>query len=305
MQSFNSFPYLTIPPAMIEMHSWELPGSKPLGTSLEGWDPGKDLALRSTFTLDPLKVRGHCGLGKDSGLALCATWRSSGTTLRGCGSIVPLPPVAGGKQDFSLEMTVPGREIGGRLEIRTSVILVRTGNSPDALAPLHPGSVLWLHQASLDLEGNQPMFPICAIPFSQVRPWSPDALWVLDWKSSAIDLHAQFSAEVRLCMNTEHPAFHAIGGPSRHVAVQEQAVRSVLVHDLTANLLEAAISRADEVDGEEFPPGSVGSVLSALISSTFNGMGASQVAMERKHNPGWYSSRLQASAKFFGTLGSA
>lgn len=305
MQAFNSFPYLTIPQERIEVHSWELPGGRPLGPSLEDWDPGRDVLLRSTFTLDPLEVRGHCGLGQDSRLSLAATWRSSGTTLRGRGVVVPLPSNRSGQQEYRMALTVPGLEISERLEIRTSVVLVSQGNCSNALAPVYPGSVLWLHQISIDLEGGLPMFPVCAVPFSQVRGWSPDALWVLDWDPSSIDLHSQFSAEVRLCMNTEHPAYRAFGGTHHQRGQQEEAFHSVLVHDLAENLVEAGLDRADEVDAEEFPPGSVGRILSTLISSTFHGMGASQVALERRRIPGWFSTRLQASSKLFGTLGSA
>lgn len=305
MQAFNSFPYLTIPQHRIEVHAWELPAGKPLGPSLEGWVHGKDLVLSSTLALDPDEVRKACGLGSDSRLALAATWRAAGTTLRGSGTLLPLPSDSCGQQEFRMALTVPGQEISGRLDIRTAVVLINRGACGDALSAVRPGSILWLQQVSTDLEGESPMFPICAVSFSQIKGWSPDALWVLEWEPSLVDLHAQFSAEARLYMNIDHPAVRAFRIASGPGSGQGNALRSVLMHDLAENLMLAGLTRAEEVDGEEFPHGSVGRVLSSLISSTFHGMGATQVSAESKRNPGWFSSRIQASTNLLATLGPA
>ena len=303
MQVFDSFPYLTIPREKVELHAWELQGGKPLGPWLEGWDPGSDVSLSSTIALDPLEVRKICGLGKSSKLSIVVTWRSSGTTLRGNGCQIAIPVTRSGKHEFRLTLTVPGQELAGRLDLRTAVVLNHPGQEPrDALSARHPGSILWIRQDVTDLEGGRPMFPICGIPFSQFRGWSPEALWVLEWEPSTVDLYSQFSAEAKLYLNSDHPAYQAFSNSGRRAGPVGEAVRSALMHDLAETLVVAALARSEELDGEEFPGGTVGRVLAHIVSTTFDGLVASQVARKRLANPGWFTTRLQASTQLFNSL---
>jgi hypothetical protein len=302
MQSFESFPYLTIPQEKVEVHAWEFPDGKSLGPWVEEWDPGRDLQISTIITLDPLEARSFCGMGKDAKLDLVATWRASGTTLRGRGGLIHIPATKKGQQEFRVTLEVPGHEISGRLELRTSIVLVDPGKGGKELSATHPGSILWIHQVMTDLEGGRPMFPICAVSFATVNGWSPDALWVLEWGPSSVDLFSQFSAEVRLYLNSDHPAFPAFSRTDRRGDQSDEGIRSALLHDLAADLINVAMDRAEEIDGDEFPSGTIGKVLSSLIDHTFDGMNATQVVERRKVHPGWFSTRLQASTNLFGSV---
>lgn len=305
MQAFTSFPYLTLPDEKVEVTGWTFPDGKPLRDVAENWDPGRDLTLTCTVSLDPSEVRRICGLGDNDGLALLATWRSTGTTLRGCGASIPLPVTQGGKESFGMTMVAPAGEISGRLEVRTTLVLMQPAAGGGTLSAKHPGSVLWLRKDSTDLEGGRPTFPVCAVPFSDIPGWSPDALWVLEWDPATVDLFSPFSAEVRLYLNRDHPVFPAFGGADHRLSASDDAIRSVLFHDLAEDLVQAAISRSEEIEGEDFPGGSVGRVISSLVSASFSGMRPSLVAAKRRTNPGWFSTRMQASTKLFSTVRNA
>ena len=298
MQAFNGFPYITLPHESVDATAWELPDGKPLGPWVEGWTSGTELTITCTVTLDADEVRKICGLGADAGLALVPTWRASGTTLRGRGSVQALPAGEGGRRSYKLDLVGPGDEIGGRLEIRTVLALDSPGRKASALSAARPGSILWMRQNYTDLEGGPSAFPIRMVPFSGISGWSPEALWVLEWNPSVVDLFSPFSKEVRLFINAEHPAF---GGAEYTQGPSEESLRSIIFHEIAKDMALAAVLRAEEIEAEEFPAGSVGQVISNLLSTTFQGMRPTQVAAKRRSNPGWFSTRMQASTNLLKT----
>lgn len=298
MQAFNGFPYITLPQESVDATAWELPSGKPLGPWVEGWAPGTDLSITCTVSLDADEVRKICGLSADAGLALVPTWRASGTTLRGRGAVHSLPAGEGGRMSYKLALVGPGDEIGGRLEVRTVLALGRTGTHASALSAVRPGSILWMRQDFTDLEGGPSAFPIRLVPFSGISGWSPEALWVLEWNPSLVELFSPFSKEVRLFINAEHPAF---GGAERSQGPSEESIRSIIFHEIAKDMALAAVLRAEEIEAEEFPAGSVGQVISNLLSTTFQGMRPTQVAARRRSNPGWFSTRMQASTNLLRT----
>jgi hypothetical protein len=290
MKTRSAPPYLLAPENSVIAEEWHGKDGSELSERLEHWDPFTDIDLERVVNIDADAIRESCQLGVDSALAVTASWTSTRTRLGGDASTVELGTLDG-RLRAPLTMSVPGPVAGGRLDLRTRLILRRCGTTPSAISPRRPGAILWSEHESLDLEGSAARFPITPADFTAIARLPDHGSWALEWDSEAFE--APLLGAVRLLVNTEQATFiDALrsGGSSAHAAL----TRSFVTYDVARSLVEGALrSKRFVDDAETFDEGSVGRMLFQLLASCWPGIPVATLARRRIDDPARIDAELQ------------
>lgn len=180
MTRVETAPFLRVLASRVAPEAWiDATTGAPVPTyGIEGWDPSVDLVLERRIAVDPVAARADAGLSETARLACAATWLCPATTVRGAGSRVALDAGSG---DVTLELHIPGSELAGRVDVRTTIVLVNAGEGERPLAPHIPGSVLWEDTVQVPVEGGASRFPMEWLNFASAG-WLPaGAGWYLEW----------------------------------------------------------------------------------------------------------------------------
>lgn len=276
---------------------WQLSvGSKSdeLPAFIPHWDANVNISLARSVVVDVDDARRACGLGEGDPLRVLAVWRSSGTALRGAGTIVDLP--RGGLQVAVLQLDVNGVDLAGEVEVGTQLVLARESTAPPP-APRIPGSVLWEETVQVALEGTSSRFPVEVADFDRAS-WLPSgAAWRLSWNGQ--DLEEPLLRGLQLIINSRHTAVvEAVQTP--YPTTEQQAIRSTIYYDVGRSLIRGVLANDDFVrESVAYPEGSIGRAAHRLIRSLFPGdsnVGLRATLMER---PDQFDSMLQAAFRLF------
>jgi hypothetical protein len=229
-----------------------------LPEAIDGWDSGTDLWLSRTVTVDQQRLRVETQLPQEVGLVVTASWTSSTSGMSE--AAIPVPVVD--SDPVTLRAVLPGDRIGGVLGIRTTLA---TASAPRTWVPgiAHsPGSILAENKRQVALEGTLSMFPVHGIDFSHTS-LDPDASWHLE---SSADLHAPFLGAFRLLLNRlDGELMKAVERGAK--SSRQQALVDELAHGVGVLLLELALTHREDLDDREnWPPDSVGDVLSRMLA---------------------------------------
>jgi hypothetical protein len=196
-------PFLTPPDNAISHGGWFLAtvnGDIPLPSDLSHWDYQTVLELAAPVSVDRRVVTNACQLEWDSGLSVLVLARSNHTKAELVAARLDVP--LSDNFDLPIELRLEGRELGGRLTLET--LLVSKAPKPcGALAPQHPGSILWRRTHWTNLEGVGAQFPTETIDFTATGR-DPRAGWEL--RIDLDDPEALFMSSARLTLNSGHPA---------------------------------------------------------------------------------------------------
>lgn len=251
-------PYLTPDSDTVVWGDWMLKGDdsiQKLPAALEGWEPGTDVHLSRSVTIDVPRLSAQCGLRAED-LALVVAWTSSTTGMTEAADPIPIT-----SRLLSLDVVLRGARISGTLEIRTSVCLISVPRDSQQGAARWPGSVLVDHRHKLALEPEGAQFPITALDFARsIHP--AEASWHLE---TSTDLEAPFSGTFRLLLNTRDTELRRSVERQNHDA-RQRALLDELEGGVATVLLEIALGSAAELSQRaEWPEGSVGDVLQRLL----------------------------------------
>jgi hypothetical protein len=291
-----SAPYLLPPETAVVAQPWTTDNGDPLGDRIDHWDPFTQLDIFRAVEVDIDAVRAACLLGTDSALALTATWVSTKTRLGDHGPVIELGSNSGLVRAV-LSLTVPGPVSGGRLDLRTRLILRHPGNEPSPISPQRPGAVLWDDETRTALEGGAARFPITAADFRETQRYPDAAAWVLDWDTD--DLEVPVMGGMRLLINSSHTTLLETlrSGSSDPRAA---AVRSFVMFDVARSLVRGALE--NEVfleDPESFTDGSVGRMLADLLTTCWPGVPVTSLHARLRDDSTRLDAELQA---HFGVL---
>jgi hypothetical protein len=248
------------------------------------------------MTVVESEIRADCRLGADDPVEAVVVWRSSGSTIRGRGTVVALGS-ATESREFTLSADLPGRLLAGDVRISTQIVLAGEGRSSDVLAPRFAGSVLWEESVSVALEGTASRFPIEVVDFSAVH-WAPyGAGWYLSWNSD--ELHQPFLRNVRLFINASHPA--VVGAVQTATPTPEQAaLRSVLYYDVGRQLIRGALENDDLVEvPESFAEGSTGRAVLRMLKVFFPTERPKSLRSTMRTRREYFDGLLQGSLRLF------
>jgi hypothetical protein len=231
----------------------------PLPDEVDGWDPGTNLRVARRVQVDAGRLFQETGLQPED-TALTISWTSSTTDMTEASAPVRFGP----NGTVVADTILVGERLSGILTLRTTVSLARPPATRAVGVAAVPGSVLAEHVQRVVLENVSSMFPVHEIDFSHTR-LSPTASWHLE---TSTDLTAPFYGTFRVLINKrdrELSAAVARGAKDK----RQQVLLDELQAGVAALLLELALHLRDELaEREEWPPDSVGDILSRTVAAS-------------------------------------
>lgn len=292
MRTAATLPYLAAPADSVQADVWTTDTGAELPGRLEHWDPFTDLTVTRLIVVDLDAVREHCRLGPDASFALTASWYSTATRLSDSSAVelADLP----GLLRASVSLVIPGPRIGGRVSLRSRLVLRHAGSKATMISPRLPGTILWHDEAAVDVEGSSGRFPMAAVDFTTTQH-PTDSAWVLEWDSH--DLEQPLLGGLRLLLNSAHPTltgFLRAGANEPAGAV----IQSFLTYDVARTLISGALrDERFRSSPRSYDEDTVGRAVSELIDFCYPGVPTSVLATWITENPGRMESSLQAALR--------
>jgi hypothetical protein len=279
---------------------WELLSSEtasPLPASLSGLDYGSVLRLRREVIVDTAGLRAECGLAPDAPLVVSVSWSSTGTMLKRCLCKANLD----GEDTHLIELSgeISGGDIGGTLQIDTSILLGTQQDGSAAVTARHAGSVLCQQRQMVHLDSSHSSFPIEVVDFSKGFWANAEAGWRLSWNSFALE--QPFLGSVRLLINAAHPSvLRAVSGDTPNA--EGSAIRSAIHFDVAKSLMLGALASEEFVERDgDYPDYSCGGTIYEMLQMLFPGDSISGLATAASQRPDHFSTDLQGRLRLFWT----
>jgi hypothetical protein len=290
MKTPSITPYLLPPDNSVRDAPWTLGDDRPLPDRLEHWDPFTDVEFFRVVETDLDAVREACRLGPDATFAVVVSWHSSRTRHSEASIPVELGSLRG-VVTASASLRVAGAGAGGRLDLRTRLILRSAGSTPSPISPQREGAVLWTDETRVSLEGSASRFPVSPVDFSAVPRLPDGGSWALEWESE--DLDAPVLSAMRLIVNSSDlPLLQALRSGSSDA--RSEVVRSFVLFDVARTLVETALREERFVDDpESFEEGSVGRMLFEFLSVCWPGIPIAALRSRSQNDPSRLGAELQ------------
>ncbi len=284
-------PYLLPPPSAVSVDAWKALDGTPLPDRLDHWDPFTETELFRAADVDIESVRFACSLGEDSTFALVTSWWSSRTRLGSTGDAVELGTRRGVLR-ATLRLQVPGPVAGGRLDLRTFLVLRHPGAAPSLVSPKREGAILWHEETRIALEGAAARFPVAALDFAEIPRLPQTGGWALEWDVE--DLEAPVLASLRLLVNaSDEVLLNSLRSGSSDP--RSSVIRSFVTYDVGRVLVHAALRSEKFVeDPEIFEEDSVGRMLFELLAMCWPGIPIKALATRLREDPARLDAELQA-----------
>ncbi|WP_104524527.1 hypothetical protein [Blastococcus atacamensis] len=288
------FPFLRPPSDVVSVGPWSRlspDGTEPLPDTLVDWDYSTTLSLHRPVSVDGLRLRELAGLTEDAAVDLTVQWFATNSLLRGRAWRSALP--VENAFDVTIECALPGDDLGGALELITSVTLRSSSPGASPAAPARPGSVLWSDRQRVVLEGENTLFPIATADFHDL-PYPTGAGWYLHIDE---DLDGAALGSILLLVNERHEvvmrAVRAASAPTE----ADQRVLSTLRADVLRVLVERALTDEGLQEDVDHPVGSLGALLVSVVRNAFPAFSMEALRRERQNAPALFSSRLQETSQ--------
>lgn len=287
----RAYPYRRPPADVVTTGPWlrAVGGNvEKLPEELVDWDYDTTLVLRRQLRIDGMRAREGCGLPPDAQVRVSVVWSSTSSGLRGRARSSDVPAQDGFELDLTFELA--GDELGGRLHLETVLTLDALGlDQPAAAAPRRAGSVLWREVHPVLLQGDNTLFPIAIADFEPL-PYPTGAAWHLELGQN---LEAQALGSILLLANERREivaaALEAAGDPSD----ADRRVLSAIRTDIIRSLVERALVDEDFDPEADYPLGSIGALLAAVLRMTFPDRQLDALRRQRQHDPILFTTLIQ------------
>jgi hypothetical protein len=283
------FPFLRPPIDVVSAGPWSRlspDGTEPLPETLVDWDYSTTLSLHRPVSVDALRARELAGLNESAAVDLTVQWFATTSLLRGRAWQEALP--AEDAFEVPIRFDLRGDDLGGTLELVTSITLRAAGPASATAAPTRPGSVLWSDRRRVVLEGDNALFPLATADFHDL-PYPTGAGWYLHIEE---DLDAAALGSVLLLVNERHDVvMRAVRGASSPTEA-DQCVLSTLRSDVLRVLIERALTDEDLQEESGYPAGSLGALLINVVRNAFPAFSIEALRRERQNAPALFSSRI-------------
>ncbi|MCD2100245.1 hypothetical protein [Rhodococcus rhodochrous] len=291
----RAFPFMRPPADVVVAGLWSrvvTDGTEELPQELPDWDYDTVLSIRRPMQVDGLRARRLSGLADDAELDLTVRWAASNSALRGRAWRTGVPPLDG--VELNIEFDLDGDELGGILELITVLTLRRSTDGASTAAARRPGSVLWNDKFSIQLQGDANLFPLAIADFHDL-PYPTKAGWYLEVGE---DLEAAALGSILLLANERRElvvnALAVAGSPTD----ADRRVLSTLRTDVQRTLIERALTHEDFDDDVDYPTGSLGALLTAVLGTTFPAFTLEALRRERNYEPALFTTRIQDATNF-------
>lgn len=297
MKTPAASPYLRPPEDAVLDQPWTDADGQRLSDRLEHWDPFTDIEISRTLEIDLDVFRSACRLGPDAAFAITASWYSNRTRLRGEARSTELGQLRGYVR-APVSLVVPGAASGGRLDLKTTVVLRYAGTHPSPISPKREGAVLWVDDASIALEGGSARFPVTAIDFSAFARFPDGAAWALEWNPEGLE--GPVLGDLRLMVNSgDETLLTALR--SGAADPRSATIRSFILFDVARSLVHGALENDKFVEEPEgFDQGTVGRMLFELVSGCWPTTPIKILASRRREDVARLDAELQSHLSLFG-----
>ena len=293
-----AFPFLVLPNDAVRVDHLMIgdPGQplQPVEDLLQHWDYARDLEVRAGLEIDFAAAADALEIPADRlelRLALVAG-TGKGFMPRRVDTIAECV-VNSEAGKTCLVGTVPGGRLSGRLKLS---VMIALGTAVDCGSPLSPrvrGARLWqLDRDILIEDGGDSRFPVEAVSFAEVFAGKPHASapWFLFWRAG--DLEGDFSACVRLYVNSDQSAL------LDRFAEGDGPTLQAMLGDAISQMLDSAMALDDAEEVlDECEEGSVGRQIRRWLDHAFPAMRLDEVRTLRARRPGAYRAAILAAAE--------
>ncbi|WP_211226887.1 hypothetical protein [Amycolatopsis benzoatilytica] len=258
-----------------------------LPTALSDWDYRMDLPVRRQIRVDVDLVRRATGLPPSAKLTLAMVWTATGSGLKAAGSRIPLPET--GTVEVKLDALLSGDQLGGVLELETSLVLAEYCDSGALASARRAGSVLWADHYSTRLQGDAPLFPIAVVDFSKTQ-YPEDAGWHLQ-VGGGLET-ATMGALLLLVNERKKVVVDALRNAAKPKPV-DRVVLSTVHADVARTLVEYALHEPDFDLAADYGEDSMGSTLQSLIARLFAEQSVAHLRRTQQQSPATFATELQ------------
>lgn len=268
--------------------------SQALGDFVSDWDYMSALHLVAELEVDAPVVHTVSHQGESARFSVVVAAASNSTRLRRPVWQTAVPP--SDTTSFTMDLELPGFELGGRLDLRTSLILSEP-DPVDAIGASVRGAILWQDVQPVALEGEASQFPTETVDLSGYPYNSPHTAWRLE--ADTDDLDAVAAAAIRLLINHTHPVMKVVlgGVDSQEATIAMHAMR----WDVTRQLINLALDSPEFIERYgSFDEDTLGWTLTNVLRANFPSETPSSLHSMRHSLPGEFESRLQGVARILG-----
>ena len=266
-------------------------------TEIKGWDYQSDLHVstelcRETFST----VIETCDLPKETSLMALIKWSSS-TVQFGSAQSEVFEVISNTVTKISAPMN--SNNLGGKLSIKIQIFLGQDNKASNPVLASLKGSILWESDTySLALEGKRDSLPVTALDFSQRPDLNNRAGWAVHW--SELDMESSAGNCMQLLINTAHPNYSLL--KDSFSEGQKSPLIASIYWDTAFQIIERALNSAEFDDRDDWPPESIGMVLSRNLRTFFGDSSVDSVREMRTERPHEYHSCIQGIYDYLGKL---
>lgn len=293
-----AFPFLTIPPDLVDFGGWLIgaPGEPlmPAGDTLEKWDYETELEVGFSIAIDPEAVASALRLnGLGSKFSAAITVGTGAGRLPRRILVHRMENLGPDGNAIILREQVNSRDLSARLWLRAQLCLA-DGTAPlSSLSPTRKASRLWSAVQDILLEGGgDSRFPMEIAKFSECFAGRAEqaAPWLLHW--SPHNLHHDFVGAVRLYVNADN---HSLA--ERFIAGDTPTLQAIL-GDVMSQMIESALDQDDLAETLRVAdPASIAGQIMQWIDTCFAGQDLQGLKSFRDVHPGRFRAIVLAAAE--------
>ena len=291
-----AFPYVRPAWDLVRADVWMMKKGDELREApvyLEGWDYNTELNLTRELQADVAAMRRQALLPVEAPLSLSVSAFSSSTWTR---KHIFHRALTSDVEDVTIEVALPGDDLGGNLHLHTSIVLGGWCESTTAFVAHLAGSIIWSDQREIRLQGDAPLFPISVIDFDRAA-FPAGAGWHLEIGS---DLKAPLHASLRLYLNSAHSVVVAAFANADNPRPEDTMVIRAVFTDVARLMVEHALNQEDLGGSTEWDENSLGFALQNLLFRFFpHGEDLSAIRAHRIEHPSDFSTELFAKIGIF------
>lgn len=242
-KSFYS--YKTIPEDAIQLTWYVYESLLPKDGVIKQWKKNKNLKISVRAFINNVAVIESVQNGSSVSFYICyhSLNKYGGTSLHGLARKAPFRISEEPTQDISIsDIEIPGTEIAGSTEITFYAVLEKVDESNEISIFAHEkGSILFENSVMLHLEGNQALFPVKAIDFSESSEIvGKNSLYFL--KKRYLQLESDFRTAYTLFFNSKHILFSKINSENENDLASSYLLKMIM-YDVYRTIVEDALNQ--------------------------------------------------------------
>ena len=239
------YTYRTIPDDAIQLTWYVYEALLPKDGVIKRWKKNMDLQLSLTAYLNNNAIQESTSENSVITFYICyhSINKLGGTSLHGIAKKVPYRCTEEPSQDLVIEdIVIPGNEIAGATEVTFYAVLEKSDSNESHITVFakEKGAILFEQSILLQLEGNQFLFPVKAIDFTEnTDVVGKKAFYYLKRRFPQLD--SNFNSAYTLYLNTRHPLFNKINSDNENDIAATYLLKMIR-YDVFRTIVEDALN---------------------------------------------------------------